>query len=158
ELPIALAEVQAYAYAAHTGMAELFACFGDAPGEREQLVRAERLRAHFLEAFAMEDAQGPYWAMALDGAQRRVESGTSNPGHALWAGMLGGPDAALTVRRLTADEMLCGWGVRTLSSRARTFNPMSYHNGSVWPHDNALIALGMKRVGADDAAREVATQ
>ncbi len=158
ELPIALAEVQAYAYAAHTGMAELFACFGDGAGERDQLARAERLRAHFLEAFATEDAQGPYWAMALDGAQRRVESVTSNPGHALWAGMLGGPDAALTVRRLTADEMLCGWGLRTLSSRARTFNPMSYHNGSVWPHDNGLIALGMKRVGADDAAREVATQ
>jgi glycogen debranching enzyme len=158
ELPIALAEVQAYAYAAHTGMAELYACVGESAGEREQLARAERLREHFLRAFAMEDEHGPYWAMALDGGQRRVESVTSNPGHALWAGMLSGPDAALTIRRLTAEEMLCGWGVRTLSGRARTFNPMSYHNGSVWPHDNALIALGMKRVGADDAAREVATQ
>ncbi|MBV9359612.1 MAG: amylo-alpha-1,6-glucosidase, partial [Chloroflexi bacterium] len=158
ELPIALAEVQAYAYAAHTGMAQLYACIGEHAGEREQRARAERLREHFLQAFAMQDEQGPYWAMALDGEQRRVESVTSNPGHALWAGMLSGPDAALTVRRLTAEEMLCGWGVRTLSGRARTFNPMSYHNGSVWPHDNALIALGMKRVGADDAAREVATQ
>jgi glycogen debranching enzyme len=72
--------------------------------------------------------------------------------------LLRGDDAELTVRRLLNEDMLCGWGVRTLSSQARTFNPMSYHNGSVWPHDNGLIALGMKRVGADSAAREVASQ
>src|SRR5207237_7476524 len=63
-----------------------------------------------------------------------------------------------TAERLLADDMLCGWGIRTLSGRARRFNPMSYHNGSVWPHDNALIALGMKRAGADAAARDVAAQ
>jgi glycogen debranching enzyme len=76
----------------------------------------------------------------------------------LWAGLLRGQNAELTVRRLLREDMLSGWGVRTLSSRARSFNPMSYHNGSVWPHDNALMVLGMKRAGADAAARDVATQ
>ena len=83
---------------------------------------------------------------------------TSNPGHALWAGLLRGKDARPTVDRLLASDMLCGWGLRTLSRTARTFNPMSYHNGSVWPHDNALIALGMRRAGADIAARVVASE
>jgi glycogen debranching enzyme len=96
--------------------------------------------------------------MGLDGEKKRIETTTSNPGHALWARLLRGADAQATVERLLADDMLCGWGIRTLSSRARTFNPMSYHNGSVWPHDTGLIALGMKRAGADAAATEVASQ
>jgi glycogen debranching enzyme len=96
--------------------------------------------------------------MGLDGDRARIETITSNPGHALWAGLLRGEEAQHTVKRLMADDMQSGWGIRTLSSRARTFNPMSYHNGSVWPHDNALIALGMKRSGHDAAASEVANQ
>jgi glycogen debranching enzyme len=96
--------------------------------------------------------------MGLDGSGQRIETVTSNPGHALWAGLLRGKEARPTVERLLADDMLSGWGLRTLSSKARTFNPMSYHNGSVWPHDNALIALGMKRAGADIAARDVASE
>src|SRR5262249_24547209 len=112
----------------------------------------------FVERLAMRDDGGAFWAMGLDRRGERIDTVTSNPGHALWAGLLRGDDARTTSRRLLSDEMLCGWGVRTLSSRARRFNPMSYHNGSVWPHDNALIALGMKRAGADGAARDVATQ
>jgi glycogen debranching enzyme len=158
EPPIALAEVQAYRSAAHRTMADLFALLGQPEREREQRRAAERTRRLILSRLAFEDEGGPYWAMGLDAAKRPIETVTSNPGHALWAGVLRGDDAQLTIRRLLRDDMLCGWGVRTLSSRAPSFNPMSYHNGSVWPHDNALIALGMKRAGADAAAREVASQ
>jgi glycogen debranching enzyme len=158
EPPIALAEVQAYAFAAYREMADLYARLGDADNERTLRALAERVRQKFVERLAMSDQDGPFWAMGLDGSGQRIETITSNPGHALWAGLLRGDDARLTVQRLLAEDMLCGWGVRTLSSQARTFNPMSYHNGSVWPHDNALIALGMKRAGADHAAREVASQ
>jgi glycogen debranching enzyme len=158
EPPIALAEVQAYAFAAHREMAELFTRLGEPEKAALERTLAERTRQRFLQALRMSDDNGPFWAMGLDGDNARIETVTSNPGHALWAGLLRGDDARLTVDRLLADDMLCGWGIRTLSSRARTFNPMSYHNGSIWPHDNALMALGMKRAGADNAAREVASQ
>jgi glycogen debranching enzyme len=158
EPPIALAEVQAYAFAAHREMAELYGRLGEANKERTQRQLAERTRHRFLESLAFSDEGGRFWAMGLDGEKRRIETVTSNPGHALWAGLLRGEDARVTVDRLLADDLQSGWGLRTLSSRARTFNPMSYHNGSVWPHDNALIALGMKRAGADAAACEVASQ
>jgi glycogen debranching enzyme len=155
EQPVALAEVQAYAFAAHRGMARLYRLLGAPDRERVERAAAERVRALFISRLAMPDG---YWAMGIDANGRRIESVTTNPGHALWAGLLPDADARIAAMRLVADDMLCGWGIRTLSSRARTFNPMSYHNGSVWPHDNALIALGMKRCGADLAARTVATQ
>jgi glycogen debranching enzyme len=158
EPPIALAEVQAYAFAAHREMADLYARLGEPTKAGAERALAERTRQRFLQALPMTDDDGRFWAMGLDGDNMRVETVTSNPGHALWAGLLRGEDARLTVDRLLVDDMLCGWGIRTLSSRARTFNPMSYHNGSIWPHDNALLALGMKRAGADNAAREVASQ
>jgi glycogen debranching enzyme len=158
EPPIALAEVQAYAFAAHRHMADLYARLGETDKERVQRGLAERVRRNFIERLALDDESGRFWAMGLDGDHHCIETITSNPGHALWAGLLRGDDARATVQRLLNDDMLSGWGIRTLSSRARTFNPMSYHNGSIWPHDNALIALGMKRAGADAAAREVASQ
>src|SRR5437870_3091731 len=158
EPPIALAEVQAYAFGAHREMADLYARVGEPDKERTERGLAERTRQHFLETLPMSDQAGAFWAMGLDGDKKRIETVTSNPGHALWTGLLRGKEARPTVERFLADDMLCGWGIRSLSSRARTFNPMSYHNGSVWPHDNALIALGMKRAGADIAARDVASQ
>jgi glycogen debranching enzyme len=158
EPPIALAEVQAYAYGAHREMAQLYARLGLPEREREERAAAERVRSRFLDTLPMADADGAFWAMGLDGDKQRIETVTSNPGHALWTGLLPGADADIAVQRLVRDDMLCGWGLRTLSSRARSFNPMSYHNGSVWPHDNALVALGMKRAGADAAARDVASQ
>ncbi|MBV9896227.1 MAG: amylo-alpha-1,6-glucosidase [Chloroflexi bacterium] len=158
EQPVALAEVQAYAFAAHRAMARIYRCFGDSENERAQRAAGERLRAQFLERFRIEDSAGPYWAMGIDARGRPIETVTTNPGHALWAGLLPDSAAAVTARRLVADDLLCGWGIRTLSARAPTYNPMSYHNGSVWPHDNALVALGMKRSGADEPAGRVATQ
>ncbi len=156
--PIALAEVQGYTYAARRAMAQVYDRLNMAEHARLQMEKAERLRQAFLHAFAMEDPDGPFWAMALDREKRQVNTVTSNPGHVLWVGMLHGDEADLTVRRLLAEDMASGWGIRTLSSTARTFNPMSYHNGSIWPHDNGIVALGMKRVGADAAAAEVASQ
>jgi glycogen debranching enzyme len=156
--PVALVEVQAYAFAAHRHMARMYKQLGDHDSERIQRAAAERIRQLFMARLAMVDDDGPFWAMGLDADKRRIETVTSNPGHALWVGLLGDDEARLAARRLVANDMLSGWGLRTLSGRAPTFNPMSYHNGSVWPHDNALIALGMKRAGADAAARAVATE
>jgi glycogen debranching enzyme len=156
--PVALAEVQAYAFAAHRAMAHMYRCLGDAAKERVQRAAADRVRGLFLGRFPVQDSAAPYWAMGIDAQGRPIETVTTNPGHALWTGLLPDAAAAATARRLIADDLLCGWGIRTLSAQARTYNPMSYHNGSVWPHDNALIALGMKRSGADAAALRVASQ
>ena len=156
--PVALAEVQAYAFAAHRHMARIYSWLGQPEKVRTQRAAAERVRSLFFQAFAMDDEGGPYWAMGVDATGRRIETITTNPAHALWTGLLHNSDGKLAAQRLMSDDMLSGWGLRTLSARARTFNPMSYHNGSVWPHDNALIALGMKRAGADAASRTVATQ
>jgi glycogen debranching enzyme len=156
--PHALAEVQAYAFAAHRQMAQLYARLEQGDKEFTQRAAAERINRLFVERMAIVDEAGPFWAMGLDGNKEPIETITSNPGHALWAGLLRGEAGHRTARRLVADDMLSGWGIRTLSNRARTFNPMSYHNGSVWPHDNGLIALGMKRAGADAAAGQVASQ
>ena len=158
EAPIALAEVQAYAYGAHAQMAKLYGRLGDTQKQRAQVAAAETLRNAFLQRLAIEDDDGPFWAMGLDAAKQPIAAITTNPGHALWTGLLRGQLAQHTAQRLMVDDLLCGWGLRTLSSKACTFNPMSYHNGSVWPHENALIALGMKRAGADAAACEVASQ
>jgi glycogen debranching enzyme len=158
EPPIALAEVQAYAYAAHREMSIIYGRLGNTEREREERAAAERVRNLFVDRLAMVDEDGPFWAMGLDGEKQRIETVSSNPGHALWCGLLDDDEARLTIRRYLHDDMLSGWGIRTLSSRARRFNPMSYHNGSIWPHDNALIVLGMKRRGADGAARDVASQ
>src|SRR5579864_3884481 len=158
EQPVALAEVQAYAFAAHRHMAHIYSRLGQPEKVRAQRAAAERVRGLFYKLFAFESEDGPYWAMGLDANGRRIESVTTNPGHALWTGLLHDGAARSTAERLVSEDMLSGWGLRTLSARTRTFNPMSYHNGSVWPHDNAVIALGMKRAGADTAARLVATQ
>jgi glycogen debranching enzyme len=85
-----------------------------------------------------------------------VASVTSNPGHCLYCGIVDPQKAPAVAERLMAEDMFCGWGVRTLSSRCPAYNPMSYHNGSVWPHDNAIIAAGMKRYGHDEAVRRIA--
>jgi glycogen debranching enzyme len=99
-----------------------------------------------------------FYAQALDGSGRQVPSISSNPGHALFCGIVEENKAAKVVERLVAPDMLCGWGVRTLSQHEPHFNPMSYHNGSVWPHDNGIIAAGMRRYGFHKEAAEVIEQ
>src|SRR5207302_2672795 len=112
EPPIALAEVQAYAYAAHAAMSMLYARLGRTEQERSERSAAERVRSAFLEHLRTVDEDGPFWAMGLDGEKRRIETVTSNPGHALWCGLLRGEHARNTVQRLLRDDVLCGWGIR----------------------------------------------
>jgi len=153
KLPAALVEVQAYVYAAKAGIADLYAVDGD-------VVRADRLRGEarelherFERDFWME-AESCY-AQALDGNKRQVPAVTSNAGHALWCGIAAPARAARVARRLMEPDMYTGWGIRTLSSKYPTYNPMSYHNGSVWPHDNSLIAQGFARYGLREESNEI---
>lgn len=155
EGPIALVEVQGYVYLAKLRIAELY----ETVGERD---RAERLRAQaqtLREAFndAFWDQQQGTFALALDGRKRQVRSVTSNPGHCLYCGIVDEDKADRLAERLMADDMFSGWGIRTLSTRSPAYNPMSYHNGSVWPHDNAIIAAGLKRYGHAEATLRIAS-
>jgi glycogen debranching enzyme len=102
-------------------------------------------KRRFQEAFWLPETG--FYAEALDREKKPIPAVTSNPGHCLLMGMLDGPRADAMVERLMRDDMLCGWGIRTLSSEYPTFNPMSYHNGSIWPHDNSIVAAGLRRRG-----------
>jgi glycogen debranching enzyme len=149
--PKALCELQGYVYDAWLRMAEVYDELGKP--ERAALLRdkATALFVRFNEAF-WDEATG-YYAYMLDGEKRKVLTVASNPGHLLWSGIVPPDRAARIVARLMAPDMNSGWGIRTLSAQHPAFNPFSYQNGSVWPHDNSLIALGFKRYGF---AREVA--
>jgi len=148
--PIALVEVQGYVYAAKIGMAELARLRGDEDLAGKLIEDAENLKTRFNQAFWMPDEQ--YFALALDGRKEQVRSVASNAGHCLWTGICDEARAAATANRLLAPDMYSGWGVRTLSLTSPNYNPMSYHNGSVWPHDTAIIALGLRRAGRPDMA------
>jgi glycogen debranching enzyme len=150
--PKALCELQGYVYAAWTGMAEVFDALDQPERAASLRARAAALFARFNEAF-WDDGFGGY-VYALDGDKRRVLTSVSNVGHLLWSGIVPPERAEAVVRRLMAPDMFSGWGIRTLSASHPAFNPYSYHNGSVWPHDNGLIAQGFKRYGfAAEAAR-----
>ena len=154
EGPIALVEVQGYVYMAKLTIADVFDALGApdrAAGLRDE---AEALRARFNEVF-WNAGEGTF-ALALDGHKRQVASVTSNPGHCLYCGIVDPDKASAVVQRLMAPDMFGGWGVRTLSSECPAFNPMSYHNGSIWPHDNAIAASGMKRYGHDQEVIRIA--
>jgi glycogen debranching enzyme len=145
EGPIALAEVQGYVYAAKTWLSELFSRRGQTTRAASLAHEAARLRTRFNEDFWIEDLR--FFAQALDGRKRPVPTVSSNPGHCLLGGLIDDAHCDSVVRRLLHDDMECGWGIRTVSSTHPSFNPMSYHNGSVWPHDNAFIAAGMMARG-----------
>ncbi len=155
EGPIALAEVQAYVYLAKQRMAEVFEALGNAPRAASLRQEAAELRAAFNERFWVESEQ--FYAMALDGEKRQVASISSNPAHGLYCGIVDPDMAGPMARRLLAPDMFSGWGVRTLSKSAAAYNPMSYHNGSIWPHDNAIIGAGLKRYGFAKATNRLAT-
>ena len=142
---IALCEVQAYVYGARRAMARILGAFGR-HGEAETLLEEARLlRGRFHDRFWCE-AIGTY-ALALDGQGQPCVVRSSNAGHCLLTGIAPKAVAASVARQLLAPTSFNGWGVRTLDERERRYNPMSYHNGSVWPHDNALIGLGLARYG-----------
>jgi glycogen debranching enzyme len=149
--PIALCEVQAYRYAAHLARAEL----ADDPGlAGRHRARAMVLRRSFQRRFWLPD-EG-WYALALDGQRRPVDALASNMAHALWGGIVSPEHARLVADHLTAAPLFSGWGLRTLAAGMAAYNPVSYHNGSVWPHDTALAVAGLARYGLMDAARQVA--
>src|SRR5919108_4197164 len=135
--PIALAEVQAYVYMAKVRMADVYGALGDFERAVRLKDQATVLRRRFHEAFWMED-EG-FFAGALDADKRQVQTIVSNPGHGLYCGIVEPRRAEAVARRLFEPDMFSGWGIRTMSKEAPGYNPMSYHNGTVWPHDNALI-------------------
>ncbi len=151
--PIALAEVQGYVYAAYLARAALAEQRDDHERNQELLDRAHALKQSFNEAFWIDELG--YYAMALDGDKRPVDALVSNMGHCLWSGIVDVDHASAVADRLLEPEMFSGWGVRTMASSSASYNPVSYHNGSVWPHDNALIVAGLVRYGYVDHARTV---
>jgi glycogen debranching enzyme len=155
EAPIALCEVQGYVYSAY--LARAF--FADEQGDRAGFVRwrdkAARLKAAFNERFWLPDRG--WFAVGLDREKRPIDALASNMGHCLWSGIVDPDKAAEVARHLMSPEMFSGWGIRTLATTMGAYNPVSYHNGSVWPHDNALIAGGLMRYGYIDEAQRVAS-
>lgn len=152
--PIALVEVQGYVYEAKLRIADVYEALGDSPRAERLRAEAAELRAAFNEVFW--DADEGFFALALDGRKQQVRSVTSNPAHCLYCGIVDDDKAALVAERLMAADMFSGWGIRTLSGSSPAYNPMSYHNGSVWPHDNAIAAAGLKRYGFDAATNRIA--
>lgn len=144
--PIALVEVQGYAYYALRCAAELFRALGESVRAEAADKDAQQLKGRFSQAFVKEEGRSIIYA--LDGQKRPVHAVTSNEGHLLFTGILLPRWARTVIRRLMHPDMLSGYGVRTLSQNMPFYNPMSYHNGSVWPHDNAIIAWGLKVQGA----------
>ncbi len=143
--PIALVEVQAYAYAAWRGAADLARALGLDTASETLAKRAMLLKARFDDAFWCEEI-GTY-ALALDGAKRACRVRSSNAGHALFGGIATPAHAARTAATLMNGDHFSGWGIRTIARGEPRYNPMSYHNGSVWPHDNGLIVMGFARYG-----------
>jgi glycogen debranching enzyme len=147
EPPIAPCEVQGYVYDAKVRMAELAREVWRERELAERLERdAEELRARFDEAFWC-DGRGGYYALALDGNKEPVDSLTSNMGHLLWSGIVPPERVDAVVDQLMGEALWSGWGVRTMSATDAGFNPLAYHNGTVWPHDTSLIAWGLARYG-----------
>jgi glycogen debranching enzyme len=151
--PIALAEVQGYVYAAYLARARFAREAGDEAATREWTAKAGRLKRAFNDRFWLPDRG--YFAVGLDADKRPIDSLASNMGHCLWTGIVDDDKAAAVVERLMSPEMFNGFGVRTLASSMAAYNPMSYHNGSVWPHDGAICAAGLMRYGFETAAQRI---
>ncbi len=153
--PIALCEVQGYVYAACLGVAGVAARLGRGDLSDRLRERADALKASFARDFWLDRERT--LALALDGDRRPCRVAASNAAHCVATGLLDGDRAAALADRLLEDDMFSGWGLRTLSARARRYNPMSYHNGSVWPHDNAIAALGFALAGRPEGAVRIMT-
>lgn len=155
EPPVALCEVQAYVYGAKSQAAQLAGALGKEKLSNDLQAQAEKLRHRFEDVFWCEDLS--LYALALDGDKRPCRVRASNAGHCLFTGIASSERAALVARSLLDEDLFSGWGVRTLSTREVRYNAMSYHNGSVWPHDNAIIASGFARYGNKEGAVRILT-
>jgi glycogen debranching enzyme len=151
--PIALCEAQGYVYAAKLAASRLASFLGKEQKAAQLLEQARNLQQKFEDVFWCEEISS--YALALDGAKRPCRVRTSNAGHCLFTGIAGKDHASRTAQTLLADNGFSGWGIRTVADGEVRYNPMSYHNGSVWPHDNALIVQGLTRYGFRNAALKV---
>ncbi|HJU22981.1 MAG TPA: amylo-alpha-1,6-glucosidase, partial [Casimicrobiaceae bacterium] len=151
--PIALVEVQGYSIAALEGMAAIYTALDRFDRATALQDRANELREALDRAFWMDDLG--YHALALDGRDRRVPTIASNPGHLLACGAVAPDRAARMIETLLAGGMYSGYGIRTVARGQAVYNPLSYHNGSVWPHDNAIIAIGASRYGHVEAPLKI---
>ncbi|MFO7571122.1 MAG: glycogen debranching N-terminal domain-containing protein [Gaiellaceae bacterium] len=155
ETPIAPVEVQGYVYDAKRGIAEIAR---EVWRDRELAERleseADELQARFDEAYWI-DERGGFYALALDGKKERVDARCSNMAHLLWSGIVPPARVDAVVDQLLSESLWSGWGIRTMASDEAAYNPISYHNGTVWPHDSALAAWGLARHGHHGAARRV---
>jgi glycogen debranching enzyme len=152
---IAVVEIQGYVAAAMEAAADMLGWLGDAEARMAELrAKAAALRDTIDRVFWNDDLG--LHVIAVDEGGRQCDTATSNPGHLLWSGSLHPDRAAVVAARLMQPDLWSGWGLRTLSTGARRYQPLSYHNGSVWPHDTGLFAAGLKRYGLDDKARQVA--
>jgi glycogen debranching enzyme len=154
--PIATCEIQGYVYDAKRRAARLArAVWGDEALAERLTEEAGELRRRFHQDFWIPDRA--FFALALDGAKRQVDSLTSNIGHLLWSGIVSDEHADAVVRHLMGDALYSGWGVRTMAVGDAGYNPIEYHNGTVWPHDNSLIAAGLRRYGYRAEAARIAS-
>ncbi|MGI9120858.1 MAG: amylo-alpha-1,6-glucosidase [Acidimicrobiales bacterium] len=153
EGPIALCEVQAYTYAAYVARAHFAHEAGDEATAATYQSRAAELKLAFNRDFWLDDRQ--WFAMALDGDKKPLDALTSNMGHCLWTGIVDEDKAEAVAHHLMTTAMFTGWGIRTLATTMAGYNPISYHNGSVWPHDTAITAAGLMRYGFVEEAQRV---
>jgi glycogen debranching enzyme len=153
ETPIALCEVQGYVYAAKMAAARIFGELGDPPRQTALEHEAAELKQRFEQAFWCDELST--YSLALDGHKKPCRVRSSNPGHCLFAGIAEERRAGLVAHTLMSQDLFSGWGVRTVGCHESRYNPLSYHNGSVWPHDNALAAAGMARYGYREFAGRI---
>jgi glycogen debranching enzyme len=147
EAPIALCEIQGYVFDAKRRVAELAERVW---GDEELAARLRKEASELAERFERDfwiDARGGYYALGLDKDKALIDSKTSNMGHLLWSGIVSAKRAKTVAKQLLGEDMFTGWGIRTLSSEDMAFNPIGYHTGTVWPHDNSIIAEGLARYG-----------
>lgn len=153
EAPIALCEVQAYTYGAYLARAHFAFEVGDTATYDRFRAKATQLKVAFNRDFWLEDRG--WFAVGLDADKRPIDSLTSNMGHCLWTGIVDEDKARHVAEKLVSPAMFSGWGLRTLSRECPGYNPISYHCGSVWPHDTAIVAAGLARYGYDGAAQQL---
>ncbi len=151
--PIALCEVQGYVYAAKIAAARIYAAWDNHERQSALENEAAELQHRFEQAFWCDDIST--YALALDGEKRPCRVRTSNPGHCLFSGIASAERASLIAHTLVSEDFFSGWGVRTVGRHESRYNPLSYHNGSIWPHDNAMIAAGMARYGYREFAGRI---
>lgn len=153
ETPIALVEVQGYAYSAKKRGANLARILGDTKKADALESQAKELKEKFNKAFWMEDKG--YFCLGLDKDKKQIDSITSNGAHVLWTRIADVEKAEAVAERILQSDMFSGWGIRTLSTEDAAYNPVSYHNGSVWPHDNSIIMVGLLKYGLEKEAAQI---